>query len=416
MGSLRMSGMRRFAPLVVLRLVACSGSASARPTSRLDGYGLSVRLARGWHGLAGPGQLQAADFPLARDVLGSAELAHVPRGHVHLIVWDYGPAVPYLAFPAGRAPLALGRRDITAGPMEGFRAGDVYAMRSALLGEEQLQVVADLGPKPLAANSLQKLDRVLGTLRVQPPRVLLPVTTGSHGTGSRCACFPAGRGGSRSPPTRPPHSSFCVRDVVTFRWCCSRWPALKAGTLSCRSPSPRRTSFISTRSRSRGGCSRPLAAASTSRSPSPHYATLRRPTGCSRPLPPCRGRGRSEAATSACACRAPARGDQPTKRLLPGNHLAHSGRPRRPHRAAPQGTRERPDRSPVREEVPRHDHAAIRGTQRRCGARHTAGDSAQVNPSKIRPRVLILFAVDAAIHLTQQLQHVPMAHALAGSA
>jgi hypothetical protein len=169
-----MSGMRRFAPLVVLRLVACSGSASARPTSRLDGYGLSVRLARGWHGLAGPGQLQAADFPLARDVLGSAELAHVPRGHVHLIVWDYGPAVPYLAFPAGRAPLALGRRDITAGPMEGFRAGDVYAMRSVLLGEEQLQVVADLGPKPLAANSLQKLDRVLGTLRVQPPRVLLP--------------------------------------------------------------------------------------------------------------------------------------------------------------------------------------------------------------------------------------------------
>ena len=173
--SLRMTGMRRFAPLVVaLLLFACAGSASARPASTLDGYGLSMTLAPGWHGLADPGQLQAADFPLARAVLDSAERAHVPRGHVHLIVWDYGPAVPYLSFPPARAPLALGRRDIAAGPLEGFPASDVYAVRSVLLGGEQLEVVADLGPKPLAANSLQKVNRVLGTLRVQPPRVLLP--------------------------------------------------------------------------------------------------------------------------------------------------------------------------------------------------------------------------------------------------
>src|SRR5207302_2651037 len=84
----RMSGMTRFAPFVVgLLLFACAGSASARPAGTLDGYGLSVTLAGGWHGLAGPGQLQAADFPLARDVLDSAERAHVPRGRVHLIVW-----------------------------------------------------------------------------------------------------------------------------------------------------------------------------------------------------------------------------------------------------------------------------------------------------------------------------------------
>jgi hypothetical protein len=172
---LRMTGMRRFVPLVVaLLLFACADSASARRASTLDGYGLSVTLAPGWHGLAGPGQLQAADFPLARDVLDSAERAHVPRGHVHLIVWDYGPAVPYLSFPPARGPLALGRSDITAGPLEGFPASDVYAVRSVLLGGEQLEFVADFGPKPLAANSLQKVNRVLGTLRVQPPRVLLP--------------------------------------------------------------------------------------------------------------------------------------------------------------------------------------------------------------------------------------------------
>jgi hypothetical protein len=169
-----MTGVRLLAPLIVaLLLVACTGSASARSTSTLDGYGLSLTLARGWHGVADPGQLQAADFPLARAVLDSPERAHVPRGHVHLIVRDYGPEVPYLDFQPAQTPLVLGRRDITAG-MEGFPTDDVYAVRSVLLGGEQLQIVADLGPKPLAANSLQKLKRVLGTLRVQPPRVLLP--------------------------------------------------------------------------------------------------------------------------------------------------------------------------------------------------------------------------------------------------
>jgi hypothetical protein len=171
---LRMSGMRLLAPLIVaLLLVACSGSASARAASTLDGYGLSLTLARGWYGVADRVQLQAADFPLARSVLLSPERVRVPRGYVHLIVWDYGPEVPYLDFRPARAPLALGRRDITGG-IEGFPTDDVYARCSALLGGEQLEVLADLGPKPLAANSLRKLNRVLGTLRVQPPRVLLP--------------------------------------------------------------------------------------------------------------------------------------------------------------------------------------------------------------------------------------------------
>ncbi|MFL5954351.1 MAG: hypothetical protein ACJ76I_09620 [Gaiellaceae bacterium] len=167
--------MARFASLaVVLLLFACADAASARQDGTLDEYGLSVTLVRGWHGLAAPGQLQVADFPLARAVLASPERARVPRGHVHLIVWDYGPAVPYLSFPPARAPLVLGRRDITAAPFEGFPAGDVYAVRSLLLGGEQLEVLADLGPKPLAPNSLQKANRILVTLRVQPPRVLLP--------------------------------------------------------------------------------------------------------------------------------------------------------------------------------------------------------------------------------------------------
>jgi hypothetical protein len=163
--------MRRFAPSVVaLLLVACAGSASARPASTLDGYGLSMTLARGLHGLADPGQLQAADFPLARDVLDSAERARVPRGHVHLVVWDYGPAVPYLSFPPTRAPLALGRRDLTAGPLEGFPASHAYAVRSVLLGREQLELVADLGPKRPSQVGPQVPRRDHAGLRDTPSR------------------------------------------------------------------------------------------------------------------------------------------------------------------------------------------------------------------------------------------------------
>jgi hypothetical protein len=170
-----MTGMRLLAPVIVaLALVACAGSVNARSIGKLDGYGLSLTLARGWYGVARPGQLQAADFPLARVVLDSPERAHVLRGHVHLIVWDYGPEVPYLDFQPARAPLTFGRHDVTAG-MEGFPTDDVYAVRNVLLGGEQLEILADLGPKPLAANSLQTFNRVLGTLRVQPPRVLLPL-------------------------------------------------------------------------------------------------------------------------------------------------------------------------------------------------------------------------------------------------
>jgi hypothetical protein len=69
---------------------ACSGSHG----KTLGGRGVSLTLhPKGWYGVSGPGQLQAADFPLACSVLASAERAHVRRGHVHVIVWDYGPKV-----------------------------------------------------------------------------------------------------------------------------------------------------------------------------------------------------------------------------------------------------------------------------------------------------------------------------------
>jgi len=163
----------RSALLVALALLVGGWASSpARPT--LAGSGLSVRLPSGWHGVAAPGQLQAADFPLGRRALASPELARVGRGHVHLIVWDYGRSVPYLAgnFTPAPLPLALGRRDLSGGPLEGFPWRDRYAVRSVAVGGELLEVIADLGPKPASASSLAKVNQVLATLHVQPPRIV----------------------------------------------------------------------------------------------------------------------------------------------------------------------------------------------------------------------------------------------------
>jgi hypothetical protein len=159
-------------PLAVVLLAGGWSSAPAGHT--LAGAGLSVTLTRGWHGVVAPGQLQAVDFRLSRRALLSPELARVGRGHVHLIVWDYGRTVPYLVgnFVPARLPLALGRRDLSGGPLEGFSSRDLYAVRSVVIGGELLEVIADLGPKPLAADGFGKVNRVLGTLRVQPPRIV----------------------------------------------------------------------------------------------------------------------------------------------------------------------------------------------------------------------------------------------------
>jgi hypothetical protein len=166
--------MRRALSLLSLLLVAGAACGGGGHLKTLRGHGLSLSLPPGWHGEAAAGQLQAADFPLTKAALGSPELARVPLGHLHLVVWDYGPSVPYLRnFPAASPPLRLRRRDLTSG-MEGFPAGDRDAVRSVSLDGELLQLVADLGPKPLLATRLREANRVLASLRVEPPRVLQP--------------------------------------------------------------------------------------------------------------------------------------------------------------------------------------------------------------------------------------------------
>jgi hypothetical protein len=148
---------------VAILAAGCSGSHS----TTLGGYGISLSLPHGWHGLVAPGQLQAADFPLARSVLASAQRARVPRGHVHVIVWDYGPAVSYLARenPPTEPPLTFRRRDVT-GPLEGFPLDHAFAVRTANLDGEIVEILADLGPRPLGANRLRAANRIVETLKV----------------------------------------------------------------------------------------------------------------------------------------------------------------------------------------------------------------------------------------------------------
>ena len=160
--------------LVVLTLVLVTG-ASAGSNRTLRGHGLTISVTAGWHGLVGPGGMQVADFPLPRRARSSAGLVRMRRGHVHLIVSNGGPWVPYLpAFHPARAPLGLRKRDLLQGGMEGFDGQDTFARRDVRLGGDLLDVLADLGPKPHVASALRKVNAVLASLRVLPPRVLRP--------------------------------------------------------------------------------------------------------------------------------------------------------------------------------------------------------------------------------------------------
>jgi hypothetical protein len=154
---------------IALLATACSGSHG----KTLGGPGVTLSLPHGWFGVSAPGQLQAADFPLSRSVLASAQRAHVPRGHVHLILWDYGPSVPGLAGrqPNLRGPLVLKGM---SGPFEGFPFKDAFAGRSATVNGEVLQALVDLGPKPVPAGRLRDVNKVLRSLNVPSPRVLRP--------------------------------------------------------------------------------------------------------------------------------------------------------------------------------------------------------------------------------------------------
>jgi hypothetical protein len=166
--------VKRVALLIAVAVVAagCSGGHSRT----LGGYGISLVLPHGWYGLSAPGQLQAADFPLAHGVLASAERARVRRGHVHVIVWDYGPAVSYLARnnPPTRPPLTFRGQDLTPGPLEGFPLGHAFAVRSANLDGEIVEILADLGPKPLAGARLRDANRVVESLKVGAFDVVRP--------------------------------------------------------------------------------------------------------------------------------------------------------------------------------------------------------------------------------------------------
>ncbi len=165
--------MSRIAVVAAAALLAAGCSSNHERT--LSGSGLSLSLPSGWYGVAGRGQLQAANFPLARSVLGSAERAHVRRGHVHLIIWGYGPVVPYLAGggPGLRGPATLRGRDLT-GPFEGFPGDHAFAERSLTVNGQALQALADLGPKPADPARLREVNRVLRTLEVASSRIVRP--------------------------------------------------------------------------------------------------------------------------------------------------------------------------------------------------------------------------------------------------
>jgi len=164
--------VKRLALLAAFTLVAGT-AAGAAPGRSLRGDGLTLSLPAGWHGLVGGGVVQVADVPLPRRARTSEGLVRVGRGHVHLMVSNGGPWVPYLPqFRPARGPLVLTRADLLPGGMEGFSGDDRFARLDARLGGDMVDVLADLGPNPDVGAALGKANAVLATLRVLPSRVL----------------------------------------------------------------------------------------------------------------------------------------------------------------------------------------------------------------------------------------------------
>jgi hypothetical protein len=161
--------------VLALGALAAAGCSGDRGRT-VGGGGMQLTLPQGWHGLAGHGQVQAADFRLTPRALGSFESANVRRGHVHLVVRDFGPAVPFLwqSFQELRGPLTVRPRDLLAGGFEGFPADRALAQRDVRIGGEQLEVFADFGPKPAGGAARRRANRILATLRVRRPRVIRP--------------------------------------------------------------------------------------------------------------------------------------------------------------------------------------------------------------------------------------------------
>ena len=192
---------------VALITTACSGGHGRT----LGGQGITLALPHGWFGVSAPGQLQAADFPLSRRVLASAQRAHVPRGHVHLILWDYGPSVPGIAggHQNLRGPLVL--RGMS-GPFEGFPDEDALAGRSATVNGEVLQVLVDLGPKPVPAARLRDVNKVLRSLSVPAPRVRRPHNGHLDADGVSLRLLTGWTGRIEIPPT-----TFATRLVLRAR-------------------------------------------------------------------------------------------------------------------------------------------------------------------------------------------------------
>lgn len=193
--------MKRVAVAALLCLVALTGAQAAAGRT-LRSRGLTLSLPAGWHGLVTPGGLQAADFPLARRVRLSAGLVRVRRGHVHLMVANGGPSVPYLPFyrPA-RPPLSFTRRDVRWEAFEGFHA-DYFARRDVTIDGEMLDLLADLGPRPLSRSALRKANAVLATLDVPAPHVIRPRNRRVTSDGVSVSLLPGWSGHAEIPAGR----------------------------------------------------------------------------------------------------------------------------------------------------------------------------------------------------------------------
>ena len=159
--------------LAALALAAASSGSGGSSLSTVRGYGIALRLPRGWSGVVYRRRgslpvLHAASFPLPPVDEDDGALRAIPRMRRRDVLFVMLEGDPRVAGYARHAlPIRLRRADFAA-PVEGMPLPHAFARIQFETGLRDFDLWIKLGAKPAPASAIRAANSVLATLRVAP--------------------------------------------------------------------------------------------------------------------------------------------------------------------------------------------------------------------------------------------------------